>query len=246
MSDEPTQTETPVELLHWYIEKYESAYGQSTLPGADQLRRVMSPAARLRAKQVATNAQAPRARRQAAALVESLESVNLHLGCGWNRLDGWINIDLVGGKTDLAWDLRRPLPFARGSVDAVFLEHVFEHMTYSETLTVLGHVKRVLKPGGVLRVGVPDAGMYARWYSRDARGLQDFRWGRATAMLALREVFQEHAHVAAYDEETLLLVLEAGGFPGARATEAGHSDLLDAAPDMPERWEETVYVEVRA
>ena len=247
MSADNSSSENRADLLRWYIDKYESAYGQSTLPGADLLRKVMSPASRLRAKQVATNAQALRTRRLAARMVAGVDApVKLHLGCGWNALDGWVNIDLVGGKTDLVWDLRKELPFARGSVDAVFLEHVFEHMTYSETLTVLGHIKAVLKPGGVLRVGVPDAGMYARWYATDPAGLQNFRWGRATSMLALREVFQEHAHVAAFDAETLLLVLEAGGFPAARVTEAGTSHLLDQVPDMPERWEETVYAEVRA
>lgn len=238
-------SDTPIGLLHWYIAKYESAYGQSTLPGADQLRRVLSPAARLRAKQAATNAQASRTRRSARRLVEGRSSVKLHLGCGWNMLDGWINVDLVGGKTDLVWDLRRPLPFEDGSVDAVFLEHVFEHMTYSETLVVLGHVKKVLRAGGVLRVGVPDAGMYARRYAYDPDGLREMRWGRATPMLALREVFQEHAHVSAYDAETLALVLEAGGFLGAEMTAAGTSRLLEPVPDMPERWDETVYVEVR-
>lgn len=235
-----------IDFLHWYIKKYESSYGQSAIPGADQLRKVMSPAARLRAKQIATNAQAPRTRRRAAELVQGADAVRLHLGCGWNMLPGWINIDLVGGRTDLVWDLRKPLPFAPNSVDAVFLEHVFEHMTYSETLTVLGHLKACLKPGAALRVGVPDAGMYAKWYASDPESLRVERWGRPTAMLALREVFQEHAHVAAYDAETLILVLEAGGFPGAEVTEAGTSRLLDKAPDMPERWAETVYVEVLA
>lgn len=235
--------ETPGQLLRWYIDKYESAYGQSTLPFADRLRRVMTPAARLRAKQIATRADARRARRTAAELAARPGPLKLHLGCGWNRLDGWVNIDLVGAKTDLVWDLRVPLPFADGSVDAVFAEHVFEHMTYGETLHVLAHVHRALKPGGALRVGVPDAGIYARQYVEDPSGIKDLRWGRATPMLALREVFQEHAHVAAYDEETLVLVLAEGGFPGARRTDPGTSRLLDPVPDLAERWAETVYVE---
>lgn len=246
MTEQSESSHSPTEILDWYIAKYESSYGQSTILGADQLRKVMTPSARLRAKQVATNAQARRTRKRATELADAAESVRLHLGCGWNMLDGWINIDLVGGKTDLVWDLRKPLPFAASSVDAVFLEHVFEHMTYSETLTVLRHITKVLKPGGVLRVGVPDAGMYARWYATEPDALRETRWGRPTAMLALREVFQEHAHVSAYDAETLILVLQAGGFPGAEVTEAGTSRLLDPAPDMPERWAETVYVEVCA
>lgn len=236
---------SPREALRWYIAKYESSYGQSTLPYADQIRRVLSPAARLRAKVIATDAQAPRARRTALTLAARPGPTRLHLGCGWNNLPGWINSDLVGGKGDFAWNLLRPLPFAPASVDAIFLEHVFEHMPYSQALIVLRHCHEALKPGGVLRVGVPDAGMYSTLYATDPGRLQQMRWGRATAMLALREVFQEHAHVAAYDAETLLLVLEEGGFPGARITPGGTSDLLDEAPDMPERIPETVYAEVR-
>lgn len=150
-----------------------------------------------------------------------------------------------GGRGDFAWNLLRPLPFEDGSVDAVFLEHVFEHLPYSATLTVLGNLRQALKPGGVLRVGVPDAGRYARWYVEQPDHLQKLRWGRATPMLALRETFQEHGHVAAYDEETLLLVLEEGGFPGATVTPGSTSPLLGVAPDMPGRIPETVYAEVR-
>lgn len=234
----------PNEALQWYIGKYERAYGQSTVPFADQLRRVLTPAARLRAKILATHAQAPRARRQARALAQRPGPLRLHLGCGFNYLPGWVNSDLVGGKVDLAWNLLSPLPFADNSVDAIFTEHVFEHMPYSHALQVLAHCRRALKPGGVLRVGVPDAGMYARMYAEDPEGLRTFRWGRATPMLALREVFQEHAHVSAYDEETLLLVLDEAGFPGARVTAPGTSELLETAPDLPARWSETVYAEV--
>lgn len=246
---EPSLTErnkiepSKIDLLKWYIQKYESAYGQSTLPFADQLRKTLTPGGRLRAKQAATNAQAPLARRTASSMAAADGPLKLHLGCGWNKLEGWVNIDLVGGKTDLAWDLRKPLPFADASVDVAFLEHVFEHMKYSETLVVLGHLRRVLRPGGILRVGVPDAGMYSRMYAERPEELESMRWGRATPMLALREVFQEHAHVSAYDLETLVLVLELGGFPGALHAEPGTSQVLEDVPDMEERWAETVYVD---
>ncbi len=241
-SDEAAQAAA----LHWYIEKYESAYGQSTIPFADQLRQVMSPSLRLRAKIAATDVQAVRARRTAAALAAGPGPLRLHLGCGWNHLDGWVNSDLVGGKGDFAWNILRPLPFAPGTVDVVFLEHVFEHMRYSQTLTVLGHVRQVLAPGGILRVGVPDAGMYARMYSA-AAGPARRSCGGAGPRRCSRcgEVFQEHAHVSAYDAETLLLVLQEGGFPGATVVPGGTSELLDEVPDLAERIPETVYAEVR-
>lgn len=235
----------PREALRWYIAKFESAYGQSTIPFSDQLRRVMSPAVRLRAKVLATDAQAPLARRTAARLAAGEAPLRLHLGCGWNSIPGWVNSDLVGGKGDFAWNLLRPLPFEDGTVDAVFMEHVFEHLRYSQVLTVLHHVRAVLRPGGVLRVGVPDAGMYARRYSEDPDALAAERWGRPTGLLVLREVFQEHAHVTAYDAQTLQLVLAEGGFPGAQVTPGGVSPLLGEAPDLAERIPETVYAEVR-
>lgn len=235
----------PRAALRWYIAKYETAYGQSTVPFSDQLRRVMSPRARLRAKVLATDALSPMARRTAARFAARGEPLRLHLGCGWNRLDGWVNSDLVGGRGDFAWNLLRPLPFEDGSVDAIFLEHVFEHLRYSEVLVVLGHVRAALRPGGVLRVGVPDAGMYARRYAQDPDGLAAERWGRPTGLLVLREVFQEHAHVTAYDAQTLQLVLAEGGFPGSTVTAGGTSPLLGEAPDLAERIPETVYAEVR-
>ena len=235
----------PREELRWYIAKYEAAYGQSTIPLSDQIRPLMSPAARLRAKVLATDAQAFVARRTAARLAAGSGPLRLHLGCGWNHIPGWVNSDLVGAKGDFAWNLLRPLPFADGSVDAVFMEHVFEHLRYSQVLRVLGHVRTVLRPGGVLRVGVPDAGMYARRYSEDPEGLAAERWGRPTGLLVLREVFQEHAHVTAYDGETLQLILAEGGFPNSSVTPGGESPLLGLAPDMDERIPETVYAEVR-
>lgn len=238
--DEPS----PAELLGWYIAKYGTPQGQSTIPFSDQLRRVLTAGGRLRAKRAATRMLEPLSRRKAASLATA-PGLRVHLGCGWNRLPGWVNIDLVGGKTDLVWDITRPLPFAPDSVDVVFLEHVFEHLSYDAALTILEGVRRVLRRGGVLRVGVPDAGRYARMYASSPDELRQVRWGRPTAMLALREVFQEHGHVSAYDTETLILVLECGGFPRAQRTEAGTSSLLDEAPDLPERWDETVYVEVR-
>ncbi|NHA67513.1 class I SAM-dependent methyltransferase [Phycicoccus flavus] len=249
-TDDDQPAPAPEELergaaLRWYIDKYETPYGRSTVPFADALRHVMPPATRLRAKVLATDALARREGRKARALAEAASPVRLHLGCGWTRIEGWINSDLVGAAGDFDWNILRPLPFEDGSVDAVFYEHVFEHLRYSQTLTVLGHARRALRPGGVLRVGVPDAGMYARSYADDPEALAAGRWGRPTGMLVLREVFQEHAHVSAYDAETLRLVLQEGGFPGAEVTPGGSSPLLGRAPDSPDRIPETVYAEVR-
>jgi predicted SAM-dependent methyltransferase len=226
--------------LQEYLDAQAGSGGHSTIPLSDLVRPFMSPAVRLRAKQVATALELPRARRRARE--QTASPLRLHLGSGGNNLPGWVNIDLVGARADVAWDLRRPLPFADRQADAVFLEHVLEHMTVAEGMAVLRHAFRVLAPGGVIRVGVPDAGLYARSYAGGDRTIDELRPGRPTRMLALGEVFQEHGHVSAWDGETLALVVDSVGFADAEVMPGGES-RLEPAPDSPVRIPETVYVE---
>ena len=53
-------------------------------------------------------------------------------------------------------DLTKPLPFADQSVSAVFSSHVLEHLFCDEVERLIPEIHRVLKPGGVCRVVVPD------------------------------------------------------------------------------------------
>lgn len=77
---------------------------------------------------------------------------------------GWVNVDLIGLPTDLVWDLRKGIPFPDESIDAIFHEHVLEHVTPIAILPFLRECRRVLRTGGTLRVGVPDAERYIRDY----------------------------------------------------------------------------------
>ena len=230
--------------LQEYLDAQAAAGGHSTIPFSDLVRPFMSASVRLRAKQAVTLAMLPLARRNARGQTahSTAASLKLHLGSGGNNLPGWINIDLAGARADVAWDLRRPLPFADRSANAVFLEHVLEHMTVAEGMAVLRHAFRVLAPGGIIRVGVPDAGLYARSYVGGDGAIDELRPGRPTRMLALGEVFQEHGHVSAWDGETLALVVDAVGFTGAKVMPGGTSQI-DPAPDSPDRIPESVYVE---
>jgi predicted SAM-dependent methyltransferase len=184
---------------------------------------------------------APANRRKARIAVTG-SALKLHLGCGQHYLDGWLNVDLVGARADLVWDIRHELPFDPATAGAVFLEHVLEHMTYADGFTVLRNARAVLEPGGVLRIGVPDAGRYARMYAADPGELLLNMEGRPTAICALREVFQEHGHVSAWDGETLCLFATEAGFESAQIMPAGVS-RLSPAPDLESRWAESVYVE---
>lgn len=86
---------------------------------------------------------------------QSLEFLNL--GCGGNFHSEWVNVDFTKtGPEVIAHNLLKPLPFAEDCFDAVYHSHVLEHMPKRYAPEFLSECWRVLKPGGVLRVVVPD------------------------------------------------------------------------------------------
>lgn len=187
---------------------------------------------------------APRERGRARRIAEAGSgSLRLHLGAGGSPKPGWTNVDLAGHPIELAWDVTKPLPFADGSVEAVFHEHMLEHLTLEQAYALTRDCYRVLAPNGILRVVVPDAGAYARSYADGGDGvISDYRSGRPTAMLALQEIFYLHGHRSAWDEETLSLVVAAAGFTDSSSRSYGES-LLDPAPDTEARSRESLYFE---
>jgi predicted SAM-dependent methyltransferase len=61
-------------------------------------------------------------------------------------------------------DLRKPLPFDSGVFDAVYANHVLEHLTPSEAEGLAAELRRVLNAGGIARLVVPDLESAARNY----------------------------------------------------------------------------------
>jgi SAM-dependent methyltransferase len=64
----------------------------------------------------------------------------------------------------IAWNLARGIPFPDGSADAVYHSHVLEHIERHAAIRFLEDCRRVLKPGGVIRVVVPDLEKWSRQY----------------------------------------------------------------------------------
>jgi predicted SAM-dependent methyltransferase len=166
----------------------------------------------------------------------------LHLGSGDHRLDGWLNVDLVTMDPDLAWNLRRKLPFPADRARACFLEHVLEHFTLSDVLDVLAECHRVLEPGGIIRVGVPDFGRYIESYASAGSFIESERPGRPTKLLAVAEVALSHGHRSVWDATTLERVLIETGFTEVSARTFADS-ALEPAPDAAHRESESVDAE---
>jgi predicted SAM-dependent methyltransferase len=219
----------------------------ATNPTDSRMRKLTKHAVPVRyrgtARMVATDAVRFREKRKAQAVEAVAQELRLHLGSGAVPKDGWVNIDLLGDPVDIAWNLAHGIPFSDGSADAVFHEHLFEHIPLRAGLGLMEEIFRVLKPGGVVRVGVPDAGELLRSYAGDGTYLEQIHPGRPTRLLGVQELFYWHRHMTMYDEETLALVFEAAGFRDPERREFGESKFLDDAPDTEHRRAETLYME---
>jgi len=149
--------------------------------------------------------------------------LKLHFGCGLNLKKGWVNIDLYEPGADLALDLREPLPFPDESVEIVYSEHIFEHLTYpDEVFRLLRECYRVLRPNGLFSIGVPDAAPLLCNYALGNREYFKSNWNPrypewlAVPMHRINYLFHQFGeHKYAYDEEILLHTLRAAGFESA-------------------------------
>ncbi|MDI1335066.1 MAG: methyltransferase domain-containing protein [Lacunisphaera sp.] len=106
-------------------------------------------------------------RRLKIARLRSLRGVSLNVGSGGRGRADWINLDVSPRHADITCthDLRRPLPLADGSVRRVFAEHVIEHLDFHDDVPrVLVEFRRVLEPGGAVRIIVPDTERFIAAY----------------------------------------------------------------------------------
>jgi len=161
-------------------------------------RRLVPPRWRFQARLLTTNLLRPLERRRARRF-EAARPLRLHPGCQKVRKEGWLNVDVAGYPVDLRWNLLQPLPFSGETVEAVFHEHLLEHFSLTEALFLTREWHRVLEPGGVLRIGVPDAGAYLCSYAEDGDFLGNVRPECATRMLAVQALFYWPHHQTMYD-----------------------------------------------
>lgn len=89
----------------------------------------------------------------------------LNLGCGQRFHPDWVNIDYVSYAPQVrAYDLSSGIPLETNSCDAVYHSHVLEHFSRAAGEAFIQECFRVLKPGGILRVVVPDLEVLAKQY----------------------------------------------------------------------------------
>jgi predicted SAM-dependent methyltransferase len=152
----------------------------------------------------------------------------INLGSGTELKEGYLNVDIFPGG-DVTLDLRKGLPFASASCGRIFSEHFLEHLDHleypnigypSDARRILAECFRVLRPGGLLSLSVPDAewpvvdypgGLDAPFYKTGMDG-NWFPRG-ITRMEAINRYFRQAGeHPFMYDFETLQQLLQPLGF----------------------------------
>jgi predicted SAM-dependent methyltransferase len=190
----------------------------------------------------------------------SKKGSRVNIGCGDHPTEGWVNLDVAYHPGVYFWDCRSGLPFSDGAVAAIYSEHFLEHLDLeNEARPFLRECLRCLKPGGVLRIVVPDAGAYLRAYNghwetlakmrpldRTNDGWRDGCLGTVyqTQMQFLNAIFRQgYEHKYAYDDETLILLMREAGFRNVIAQQFGVSLDPKMAPDREARRMESLYIE---
>lgn len=103
-------------------------------------------------------------------------------------------------------DVGKPFPVADDTVEAIFHAHVLEHLTPKVAKHCVRESYRVLAPGGVLRVGVPDLDRLVANY--DSTDPDSF----VHEMFEAAQKRDKNRHFWMYNERSLRRLLHNGGF----------------------------------
>jgi ADP-heptose:LPS heptosyltransferase len=131
--------------------------------------------------------------------------LKINLGCGLNKLSGWVNHDI-----DV--DITRRLPWDDGAAECIFIEHCVEHVSCHEAIRFFEEAHRVLRPGGVLRVVVPSIEQIRKLGTKAYFDFTKKFGGDGTLHGALRCIIFEHGHQMIWTASVMREALLYAGF----------------------------------
>lgn len=147
---------------------------------------------------------------------------SLHLPPPWKNFD-----------TDC--DITKPLPFESGAVDRVYCEMCVEHVRPQEAWAFLDECHRILLPGGLIRIVIPDYSLTWREKSADYARVNGGVTGAVTWKEHLRSIVFCHGHQGLWNSQLLQDVMESIGFRDCRQHRAGES-LRPEFVDIEQHW----------
>ena len=148
-------------------------------------------------------------------------------------------------------DATKGLPFKDASVDVIYSSHMLEHLDRNEASRFINESFRLLRPGGIIRIAVPDFRKSVAIYNETGDAdvciegtlLCVERPKSIVQRLGLLLVGTRH-HQWLYDGRSLCKLLQKHGFIKAEVMPPGQTTIHDPqALDLHERASESVFVE---
>ncbi len=136
-----------------------------------------------------------------------MNDIKLNIGAGSTVIPGYIAIDRKLGTEAY------PLQYADDSVAEIRCSHLLEHLDFRQSKTALQEWRRVLKPGGRLRISVPDFDKIAK--SEDSNRFFYLMGGQTDA---------DDYHKSVYNEERLAGLLHQSGLVNIKHWESPNTD----------------------
>lgn len=133
----------------------------------------------------------------------------LHIGCGGINSPEFINLDAramphVHIVSKNIFDLRM---ISDSSLDLIYMSHVLEHVPRNSVLQTIKELGRVLKPGGTLRISVPDFDHIVHLYTESGNDINSI----APALMGGQN-YQFNFHYSVFNQSHLSDLLAKGGF----------------------------------
>lgn len=143
------------------------------------------------------------------------------------------------------------LPFENNSIDNIFCSHTLEHIEPRRIPTVLNEMKRVLKPGGIVRIVVPDCEKAVNWYLKRPEALMAAggptkpKFVPNTKMGFLNAWFYTHGkgHRSGFDWELLSTYLNQAGFRDVKRMAFGKHSKIFEGKDYPRYRTNSIFCE---
>jgi predicted SAM-dependent methyltransferase len=150
--------------------------------------------------------------------------MKLNLGCGLDKKQGYINIDIRKEvKPDLIWNLENiPYPFESNSIEEIIAKDVLEHFPFRKVENILKEWFRILKPQGKLYIQTPD--LIAICYKVILNN--NYTWKDISYWVYGGQDYNENFHKSGFTIPTIRKLLESIGFKIEKIENDGGTNLM--------------------
>lgn len=203
--------------------------------------------------------------------------MNVQYGCGWDAPLTWTNFDAsptaflerlpsikrvyVKNDTPFPANVRhgnvvKGLPIRDASCSLLYCSHVLEHLSLEDFYRATNESFRVLRPGGVWRLVMPDLRLEAQRYLQSERPDASIAFLKKTGLGQVRretslrhriyDAFGNSRHLWLWDYQSVATALQEAGFVEIRRATFGDADSpAYTEVERADRWEDALGIECR-